>query len=307
MADLATLLHGKLDIAIPSGGLQAMELRVRAGHCTQADWFHEANVYGGGEYDGSGKLTISLSHNLSCSDTTSYSFRPVDLIAMETSHACGPVTDGTVYVGNIRPTNFGIPSIEEDGANYGQLGGTVSDVKLQTYSGSYQGTCLAARYDDGTNGGEVCINPKAPQLCSTTDFDVPLVSYSFLSNSETALQPLVTGDYQPPVLVAVFQNASGQMMPVAGATLTVPGQMPAAGQQPAAQFVFGDLGVANSQTFVPNQNAQQTTASGMVMAYLNGVTELDVTAPGPSGTTLHGSTFVGPNEFGATAALVVVK
>lgn len=307
-ADLVSELHGRLDIAIPAAGLDAIELRARAGHCSDASWYHESIMYGGGVYNGGNNLTIDLSHNISCADTVTYTFHPVDLLAMASSHTCDPVTTGVVYVGDIRPTHVGPPTILETGAQYADLSGPVTEGKLQTYSASFGGTCLAMGYFDpnSNNVSDSCIDPSATHLCDPNAFDVPFVSASYLDNSMGAVEPLVNGDYEAPVLVAVYQDQNGQKVPVPGAVASVPTSAPAS-ETPSARFVYGDLGDPASQSFVPQMNMTSTTSSGLFMAFLDGITEVDVTAPGPNGTTLTGKTFVGPDPFVSNAALIVVK
>lgn len=304
VADLLGQLRGQLDMDIPAGGIQAMEVRARAGTCEDPSLDQVAILYGGGVYTGGDNLTINLSHNISCGDSASYAFRPVDLSKMATTHACDPVTSGTLYVADIRPTNFGPASIREYGSQYAILGSDATQATLQTYSASMRGTCLAAGVSDAAVDSTTCISNLFPShLCDPNAFDVPFFPTSYLDNSEAQASSYETGDYQgQPVLVAVYQNQGGQMMPVAGASV-------ATANNAQASFVFGDLDMG-MQTLMPTaaeQVAQKTTTSGLFMAYLNGLTELDVTAPGPAGTTLHGSAVVGPDSQYTMPALIVLK
>lgn len=307
MSDLVGELHGKLDIPIPAAGLGGMELRARAGHCNDPSWYHEAILYGGGVYNGGDQLDIQLSHNISCGDATTYTFHPVNLMDLESSHTCNPVTTGQVYVGDIRPTNFGPETMLETGAQYAELSANLTEPKLQSYSASFQHTCLAMGYYDPAtdNVSDSCIDTNATHLCNPGAFDVPFVSSSYLDNSLNAVEPLVKGGFEAPVLIAVYQDQGQTKVPVAGAVASTPGSV--AQTAASAQFVYGDLGDPAAQTFVPQMAATATTSSGLFMAFLNGITEVDVTAPGPNGTTLTGKAFIGPDPGFSNAALIVVK
>ena len=305
LTDLANELHDKVDVPIPAAGLAGVELRARVGHCGDAtDTYREAIVYGGGAYTGGNALTVQLAHNLYCGESQPYKFHAVDLMAMATSHACDPPpAAGEIEVGDIRPTNI-VPSLEfEVGAQYAEVGS--GDPTLSAYPRSYTGSCPAVDYflDDGLGNLDdtaSCILPSLPRLCEADAIDVPYISLTYLDNSSATVTPMVGTGYQPPVLVAVYTDQNGQKVPVAGATVTAKGGN--------AKLVFGDLGNPTSGFAPAASTQQQTTSSGLVMAYLHGITELDVTAPGPNGTTLAGFAYVGPSVWRAeSAALIVVK
>jgi hypothetical protein len=281
LADFAAELHGRLDIPVPPGGLQAIELRARTGHCSD-DPYREAILYGGGVYDGSsGQLTVDVQHNISCSTASPYTVRPIDVFALVDSQACPPAAPGIVFAGDIRPTALDAPGLPdhilEGGVGEADLTAAITAPQVASYGATYHDTCAYIGYNnnDDLSGGMTCFTPGAPTVCSDPGtVEVPVIPYTYWFNSADAAATMVGGAADPPVFGIVLENKpDGSKAPAEGATITVD-----AGDD--AAVVYGDRGDPAAQTFAPVAGATQTTASGTFMVFPRGVVGLTVSAPG---------------------------
>jgi hypothetical protein len=291
-ADLAALLRGRLDIPIPAAGLAGIEFRARAGKCSDNP-YHEAILYGGGVYDGhSSSLTINVNHNISCSQATMVTVRPIDMFALAKGSGCtaAAATDGFVYVGDVRPSNLAPlepAEIYEDGSSQAQISSAVTAVKLPSYAGSYRTSCIAARYADNNSDNATCMNA-APAICGdATDQVVPYAPGVYLSNTDQEIAQLANSSEASVLGIVLDSNRA----PVANATISVP-------ESSNAAVFYGDPGDPAVQTFAVATGATATTASGMFVVAPNGLTTITVTAPGHTGSA---SINVGTGDYLSTA------
>jgi hypothetical protein len=277
-ADVEAQLQGQIDIPLPPEGLAGVELRGRRGSCKEVPAYYEAVFYGGAMRDpSSNTLNIPVRHNISCDQTTTYTVKPVDMVALVTTKACAAMaTPGTTFVGNVRPTLLSgdfAPTTFEAGPVFEPLA-TDGGAQLSSYSGSFSGSCVAAAWEDGNAlGSSTCINAGALTACAGNAIEVPVVAYDYANMTFKSAQ--ITGSM---VIGAVWSNAA--KAPVANATIALD-------EAASATVLFGNVG---NGAFAPAANTSATDASGMFVIGADGVVGLTVSAPGhPSRHVFVGS------------------
>ena len=292
-ADIESQMRGKIDLAIPLDGLAAVELRGRAGTCQDMPAYYESVFYGAAEYQKNrSSLAIPVHHNISCDQTTQYTIRPVDLVQTIQSKTCtAPAAANTqVFSADVRPTELSgdySPIILEEGSGFGQP--AMGTATINSFKGSYAGTCPAAEWNDGTDFASSCINPDAPTACANAgEIELPIVPYAYANNSIDPAQ----GAYSGLVIGAVWSK-TGTPGPVQGATITLD-----AGSDAVVEY-----GTGGASAFTPLPEATATDASGMFEIYTNQVTGITVTAPGHGTQTLY----VGAGPEAVGGALVVLQ
>jgi hypothetical protein len=290
-ADVEAQIRGKLDLPLPPGGLAAVEVRGRAGSCNEMPAYHEAVFYGAAQYNpGDDSLVIPISHNISCNQAASYTVRPVDLVQLVKTKTCAPIDSqtGQVFDADYRPTHLAgsfPPVVFEAGPEFKPLASGIAT--LDTYSGSYAGTCPTVAWEDITDSAASCINPGAATACANPgEVELPLIrnGYSFAP-------PEGARSYEGPVIGAVWSK-SGTPGPLAGATVTFD-------EGADATVVYGNVG---TDSFTPAAGATATDPSGMFMVFTNGVVGLTVTATGRDPVHL----FVGSAHDMGGAAIAVL-
>jgi hypothetical protein len=268
-ADIEAQLQGQIDVPLPPEGLAGVELRGRRGSCKEIPAYYEAVFYGGAMRDpSSDTLNIPVRHNISCDQTTTYTVKPVDLVALVKTKTCTTMaTPGSTFVGNVRPTLLSgdfAPTTFEAGPVFQPLGSD-GGAQLPSYSSSFSGTCVAAAWEDATftYGSATCINPGALTACAGNAIEVPMVSVEYASTTFQSTQ--IAGAM---VIGAVWSNTA--KAPVAGATIAVD-------EAASATVLFGNVGAS---AFTPLANANATDASGMFVIGANGVVGITVSASG---------------------------
>ncbi len=266
-AQLQAAIAGRFDLALPQGGLGAVEIRGRIGSCKNVPAQFESVFYGGATYtDGDRELSVPLAHNLSCNATAQFDVHPVKMYELFSTKTCQDYVDpnATVFSGDVRPTLIASqPITYEDGASFKPMEAATEQVT--SFSAAYKGTCAAMGLSASTLGGISCINVGGPSACAGSSLELALLPYSYASAS---IDPVLRGKYLTWGFLGVWSGTAAG--PVAGATI-------AFDEGDDGTIVYGELGTA---AFVPNASATATTTSGMAMIYSDRVVGVTVTAPG---------------------------
>jgi hypothetical protein len=289
--DVENMIRGRFDVALPSAGLGAVEIRGREGSCDENPAYRDAIFYGGATYTaGQDTLAIPVAHNLSCDAAADYTVHPVNMADLFATGQCADVADGaSIYAGNVRPSLIEDrePIFFEDGNSFHSIKDGIGTIN--SYKSSWAGTCPAAQYFSDIAFAVSCINPTAPTACAGPgQLELPFVPDEFALNTDSA----VGDDYATWVLVGVW-TSTGTPGPMAGATITVDGDSD-------AQVEYGD---ATADGFQTATGAAVTTASGMAMVYTNQIAGITVTAPGKASQHV----WVGGDPWYQATSLVVVN
>jgi len=276
-AQLQAALSNKLDAPIPAGGLAAVEIRGRAGTCAENPASYEAIFYGGAVDTGNADLTIPLVRSISCNAGAQFTVKPVNMYDLFNTKTCTDYVDAgsQAFSGDFRPTMISRqPVIFETGQSSQPM--STATAQLSSFSGSLNKTCaaLALQNAAGTISGQACINNAGgATACAGANVELAVLPTAYAQMSRDA----TITKYAGWAFIGVWTTTGGTPGPVSGATLSL-------GSGDDAKVVYGDLGTT---AFVPNAGATATTASGMIMVYVNTLVTATVTAPGKSTTKIY--------------------
>lgn len=276
LADVTAAIQGKIDVAIPAGGLGHVELYGWNGMSGFESAQGEMVFGAAAAYVGQDTVVLQVRPNISCKQT-SIMVRPVDLIAFMKTKSCAmaAVTTGTINLGTITPV-----VVDEKAQYFGWVqGATLGATGNATITGSTvvgPDACLAF----ATQGATTCAYYSTGVCGLSNELEVPIVTDAIVNSSkDTALLQQFPGM----VFGAVFTAARA---PLAGATVAID---PAVGK-----VVYVDLDATGTKLVAHDGAA--TTASGMFIAYTSGVTSLTVTGGGMTKTVKVGAVDVATGQ-----------
>lgn len=267
-AQVHAALTNKVNVAIPAGGLAAVEVRGRAGSCADKPAQFEAIFYGGAQDAGNSDLTIPVARNITCNSSTQFTVKPVNMYDLFNTKTCTDYVDPSshAFSADLRPTLIARqPTAFEIGESTQPMSSATANI--MSFTKTYKGTCtvIAVQSSDGSVAGQACINAGAATACAGSNLELALLPTAYAQMSRDSS---IT-NYSSWSFIGVW-TTSGTVGPLSGATVTVE-------DSGDAKIVYGDLGTT---AFQPNPTATATTTSGMVMVYTNDVVTLSVSAPG---------------------------
>ncbi|HET9987370.1 MAG TPA: hypothetical protein VFQ65_02600 [Kofleriaceae bacterium] len=274
-AQLQAALANRVDIGIPPGGLAAVEVRGRAGKCSDKPATFEAIFYGGAEYSGNDALTIPVARNVSCGASTQFTVKPVNMFDLFTTKMCTDYVDAAsqAFSADLRPTLIRRqPLAFEIGESTQPM--SAATAQIMSFNAAYKGTCAAIALQNSamTLAGQSCINAGGATACAGANVELALLPTAYAQASK---DPAIT-KYSAWNFIGVW-TTTGTAGPLGGATVTLD-------QGVDAKVVYGDLGTS---AFQPSAGAMMTTATGMVMVYTNAVVGVTVSATGKSSRHLY--------------------
>ncbi len=280
--DLANQLRGTIDVAIPPGGLAALEVRGRASSC-EVTPYDQAIVYGGGQYlTGASFVSVLVAANINCRTATSTKVQPIDMLGLiaDPMHACKLLANtgnrDATYPAVIRPSGMtSLPSGPDatlfERAKLHSLGlGLDGTSTLRTYGASALDACIAVARESEQFVGASCVNAGTPSLCATdaSTVELPVVTAGLVS---PAYDPALIRQFGLPVLGFVWAVTGTAKTPLAGATVT-------ADDPSRAKVVYMD--VVNGNVMAAAAGTAATRATGVFFVYTNGITTITVRATG---------------------------
>lgn len=292
LADLESVLAGKIDVQLPESGLSSVELMGRRGSCSLDESIPPGELvfYGGANYIGDDQLPISVEAASSC-DQAPVVVRPVNLLKLATGATKGDCVAAKTLDGPEAYAVIGtmMPSVA-DGVMFfvGRSGATlVNSVATISAASTTAGpkACIGVDSGDALVGAISCVDRSAPPVCATAgeveapgiDREVALLSIDQVKKNKFG--GLVFG--------AVV---NGSKQPIQGATVEIDSKV--------GEVVYVEL---SGNRLVPT-GASATGASGLFMVYTSTIASAKVTSGSLSRTTTIGAISDSPG-----AALVMLR
>lgn len=295
MSDLVEAVRGKIDLPIPDDGLYGVELRARAGSCTEQTG--QAIVSAGGVYAGA-NVELAMLANLSCATArATVTAMPLDIVKMTTdaAHACAIVHDGAgdlTRVGMLRPSLLTLAQNDpgtmmfESGSSSGVVGGD-GNVALVTPISNLASSCTAIQRVAAL-GGTVCTNEQLqPTVCAAVGaIELPVIADSL---ARSGFDADLVAQFGPPVVGFVWDKAT--KAPLANVVVTV-------SDASRGRVVYASL----TSTAITASGGSATDATGTFLVYTSGIQSISATLAGKQKATV----FVGAPPSTIGTAMVVM-
>lgn len=273
LSDLIDAVRGKLDLPVPDDGLYGVELRGRAGSCTEQTGV--SIVSAGGLYAGA-DIKLGTQADLSCSTARgTVTVMPLDIVRMTTdsAHACAPVHDGAgdlSRVGMLRPSLLTLQQ-NDPGAMLFEVGsssgvtGSDGTVALLTPLSFLDSSCTAIQRVAAL-GGTACAQVQ-PTLCAATGaVELPVISESL---ARSGFDANLVAQFGPPVVGFVWDKTS--KTPLANVTIGL-------SDASRGRVVYTSL---TTSALTPS-GGNATDATGSFLVYTAGVQKITATIGGKS-------------------------